>query len=330
MSVVFFAEADKEFLKSFRKEAGRLFSGGDTIAIKLHMGETGGKYFLKPAFVKKIVDILRELGTMPFLFDSPVRYKSRRHTVKGYYEVAKENGFTEKFLGCPVRISEDFVTVKEPHLEVQVCKELAQADGVLVLSHVKGHSCSGFGAAIKNLGMGALTKKSKGDVHEGGKPNVVGLCAHCGRCRIVCPQGAITYRDDAPEFDLEKCVGCSKCIEVCGSRAIQPVVERFDTLLAEGADAAVKTFKKAYYVNVLRDISQFCDCTSRENEIVLGDIGILMGRDIVAVDKASHDMIMKNAGKDLFREINHKSPLAQIEETQKLGMGRMEYTLKRI
>jgi len=330
MSEVLFAQKDGLFLEALKEEVGKVFSSGDKVAIKLHMGEPGGEYFLKPKLVKRVVDVLIEIGAKPFLFDSPVRYNSRRNTVKGYHGVAKENGFTKDFLGCPVRISEDFVTVKEPHLEIQVCKELAEADGVLVLSHVKGHSCSGFGGAIKNLGMGALTKKSKGDIHEGGKPEIVGKCAHCGKCKIVCPQSAITYEEDIPKFDFEKCVGCSRCIVACKAGALSPVLKTFDALLAEGADAAVRTFKKAYYVNVIRDISQFCDCTRRENRIVLEDIGILMGRNIVAVDKASHDLIMKKAGKDLFKEINHKSPFDQIKEAEKLGMGKMSYTLRKV
>lgn len=68
-----------------------------------------------------------------------------------------------------------------------MCKDLVDADGVLVLSHVKGHYCSGFGAGIKNLGMGALSKKSKGMIHEGGEPVYDSGCNLCKICSKTVP-----------------------------------------------------------------------------------------------------------------------------------------------
>lgn len=104
---VFFSEDEGKFLEKLKSELKGYFSG--SVAVKLHMGELGNKYFLKPVFVKKVVEILKEHGTKPFLFDSPVVYKSPRHFPKGYLLVARKHGFTEKKIGCPVIVSDAFI-----------------------------------------------------------------------------------------------------------------------------------------------------------------------------------------------------------------------------
>ncbi|MFH1106149.1 MAG: DUF362 domain-containing protein, partial [Candidatus Aenigmatarchaeota archaeon] len=146
---------------------------------------------------------------------------------------------------------------KGKYLTYEIAKELAEADGVLVLTHVKGHTCSGFGGAIKNLGMGALSPKSKADVHEGGSPVYAGGCTLCKSCGKVCPGAAIKYTEKGPSFNYDACFGCSKCFYACKSGAIKPKTQAFDALLADAAKSALKVFKKAYFVNVLRNITSF-------------------------------------------------------------------------
>lgn len=193
VSKVFFSEREDKFLINLKSELENYFKG--SVAVKLHMGEPGNKYFLKHGFVKKVVKILEENGASPFLFDSPVVYNSPRDSVQGYLEVVEKHGFTS--LGCPVIISDDSVeeeiVVDGKKVVFQVCKALADADGVLVLSHVKGHLCSGFGACIKNIGMGAMTKKTKGMIHSGGEPVYVSGCDLCGLCSKNCPTNNIRY-----------------------------------------------------------------------------------------------------------------------------------------
>ncbi len=319
MAQTVFVKTDSEFGEALGEELPKFFKRGERIAIKLHMGETANPHHLKPAFVKIAVDILKGIGAKPFLIDTTVRYDSPRKTVGGYMETARKNGFTKEFMGCDIVISSTYVKSKGKYLTYEIAKELAEADGVLVLTHVKGHSCSGFGGAIKNLGMGALSPKSKGDVHDGGTPVYVGGCTLCKSCSKVCPGNAISYSAHAPSFDYGACFGCSKCFYACKSGAIKPKTQAFDTLLADAAKSALKVFKKAYFVNVMRDITKFCDCSvSKDNAIVLGDIGIIMGNDIIAVEGASHEKIVEAAGKDLFLEVWHKSPLVQIQAFEKL------------
>lgn len=327
MGNVIFSQKDGEFLKRLEKELKDNFSG--RIAVKMHMGEPEGKYYLKPGFVKKVVDVLKKIGCEPFLFDSPVKYNSPRNTVKGYLEVARKNGFTQDAVGCPVVVSNNYIEVQEPDLKIQACRPLIEADGVLVLTHFKGHSCSGAGGSIKNLGMGAVTRESKKDIHNGSMPVLNGDCKVCKICMEVCGHGCISYGKDGFQFDEDRCAGCSKCIQNCPEGVLEPRVNYFDNLLAQGAHAAWRNFKNAYCVNVIRDISKKCDCnTSKDNTIVLDDVGIVMGKDIVSVDKASHDRVKEKAGKDIFRELNHKTPVLHMKTASELGMGSLDYEVR--
>ncbi|GAF77475.1 unnamed protein product, partial [marine sediment metagenome] len=261
-----------DFKEKLKKQLKDYFPENSKIAIKLHMGELGNKHFLNPKYAKSVYEVCKELGYDAFLFDSPVAYTSPRHFSKGYYLVAKKHGFNF----CKVKISNDSVKVKEKYLTYEVCKDLIEADGVIVLTHVTGHICSGFGGAIKNLGMGALSKKSKGKIHDGGKPIYDKGCTLCGTCAKNCPTDNIRYENNRPYFDKSWCPGCSNCAVVCPENAIKPKIANFDTLIAEGAHAALKNFKKTYFINILANISEKCDCYAgkKEQKLLGKDIGI--------------------------------------------------------
>lgn len=325
---VFFSEDEDRFLEKLKFELKGYFNG--SVAIKLHMGEVGNKYFLKSDFVKRIVGILKGHGLNPFLFDSPVVYKSLRRFVKGSLLIARKHGFTEKKIGCPVVISDDSVKremiVNNKKIVFEVCKDLVEADGVLVLSHVKGHDCSGFGAGIKNLGMGALSKKCKGMIHDGGKPVYDSGCTLCKLCSQNCPTDNIRYKE-GPLFDKSWCHGCSNCIVVCPENAIKPRLAIFNELLAAGTLAALKNFKKSFFVNVVKDVSKLCDCCPNPGPLVAQDIGFLMSKDLVSVDKAAHDLIVEKSGKDVFKELHHISPLQHIESFAKISNASLDYEL---
>tara|TARA_B100001971_G_C18157085_1_gene519188 strand:- start:108 stop:1103 length:996 start_codon:yes stop_codon:yes gene_type:complete len=319
-------KVDSEFSEALKKEFS-LFKPGDKVAVKLHMGEKGNKFYLKPRFVKIVVDVLKGLNLRPFLFDSLVIYPGGRDSVDKYYKTAIEHGFTEEKTGCPIVVSDDFIVVKTEHLDVEVCKELVDADGLLVLTHVKGHSCSGFGGAIKNLGMGGVSVKTKREIHSFAKPELAGDCVGCGVCVKACPMQTISLKDGKVVFDYSGCWGCDVCVDACPSKVLKPQVATFDRLIAEGTSAVLKNRKKVYFVNFLWDMTKLCDCCSDAGDIVLDDIGIVLGDSIVAVEKASLDLINKKAGKDLFKEIHKKSPLKHIEEAEKLGLGSLSYRM---
>jgi uncharacterized protein len=328
MKEVIFLKDDAKFEAELLKELPKVFKAGEKIAVKLHFGEPGNITALKPAFVKKVVDALKAIGAKPFLFDSPVSYAGPRNTVEDYEKTVVKMGFGEDKVGCPSVISDSTIIVKGRGLAYGACKTLADADGVLVLTHVKGHFCSGFGGAIKNLGMGALSKATKGEIHEGGKPEYIGGCTLCGACEKSCPLDNIRYADKRPYFDKNWCCGCSDCVYACNFGAIKTHSGYgFDFLLSEGAGSALKHFKKAYFINEVRRITRNCDCFGEVQETLIKDVGILLSDDIVAIDKASMDLINKQAGEDFFLKLLKKSPIVHIKEAEKLEMGESEYKL---
>lgn len=256
---------------TLREKLKGFFQKGASIAVKLHMGEIGNKFYLKPGIISRIVSVLKEIGLKPFLFDSVVLYSGARDTREKYYKTAEKHGFTEESIGCPVVISDIGINVKTEDTVIHVCKNLAEADGMLVASHVKGHCCYGFGGAIKNIGMGGVTPKSKETIHMG---------------------------EEAPT----------------------------DKLLAEGAEAVLSKTGRAFYINFLVNITRECDCCNDAGPVVADDIGILFGKDIVAIDKASVDLIYRQKPK-LFDKLHKKDPYLQIKYAKELGLGEEEYDI---
>lgn len=329
MPEVFFSKSlSEKFLKKLKKE---IPFEDEKVAIKLHMGEPKNPNHLKAGDVKKFVDLLKEKNCKPFLFDTTVAYPGKRNSVKGYLEVAALNGFTEEAMGCPIVIGDEDHEVVKGKLDYQVPKEICGVS-VLVLSHAKGHPCSGIGAAIKNLGMGAMTKKSKKEIHDAAKPVYVSGCILCGACVKSCPENLIKVNKllKRPILPLIGCLGCSSCALACRQKALKPKVATFDFLLTEAAKAAMSKFKKVYFVNFLQRMAKLCDCFNRPLEPVLEDIGILASSDILAIEKATYDLILKKAGKDIFKELNKKSFLEQIKVAEELKMGSLNYKLEKI
>jgi uncharacterized Fe-S center protein len=296
-----------------------VFNENDRIAVKLHMGEAGNRYFIKPEFVKKIIKILGEMNTKPFLFDSPVMYPGSRDTIGKYYDTAMRHGFTGQDIGCPVIISDDSVKVRGKHIEYEVCRDIAEADGILVISHVKGHMCTGFGGAIKNLGMGGVSKNTKRSIHVNGQPSCTGECTLCGTCVEICPVDAVKIDKEKVVFDYNfGCWGCGVCAEHCPENTLTYRKASFDELIADSAHAVLKGKEKQFYINVVNDITRLCDCLSDPGEILIPDVGIVLSDDIVDAERNSLKEINDKAGKDLFREVHRKNAGKHVEEMEKL------------
>lgn len=301
-----------EFLTDLKASLAKQFVGCKTIAVKIHFGEEGNSTAFTPQQVKPFTDILKELGFDFFLFDTSVAYPGPRNNPKSHKELATQKGFDK--LG-PIRTEDEFVSVQGKHLAYEVAKPLGDADGILVLTHVKGHVCTGFGGAIKNLGMGGVSKGSKSAIHSGGEPKEEGVCYLCGACEEACPINGIKV---GKQVRVNKCFGCSNCGYVCPTGYLQWKVAPFDNLLADAALACASTFKKSFYISVLNNVSRFCDCMRSGGKLISEDCGYLASDDLIAIDEMAHEVITQHAGEDVFLEENKKTGMEQVLAAKEL------------
>jgi uncharacterized Fe-S center protein len=315
-------KSEKDLVEFLEKELAGVFQKNDSVLIKMHMGEPGNRTHLQAGLAKKLIDVLVSLSCRPFIFDSPVVYSSPRNNEAGYLESACRNGFSEDSLGVPVIISNRSETFEGESMAYEICSEPLEADGVLLLSHFKGHMCSGVGGAIKNVGMGCMSKSTKGAIHTGGEPVYVEGCTECGACVENCPTGNVRLDRGRPFFDASWCPGCSNCVISCPVECISPRTAEFDSLLAEAATIAFGKFGRTYAVNVMQNMTKLCDCVADSGPILADDCGFVCGSDMVSVDIASLRILEKVTGsKDIFGEHNRKSSWLHVEEAARL-MGR--------
>lgn len=331
-------------------------AANDLVAIKLHWGEVGNLAYVAPPLVRTIVDIVKECGGKPFLTDANTLYRGGRRNAVDHLLTAYRNGFTLETAGAPVIIADglrgmDYVKVpgEGKHFKtLKISSAVHYADALIVLSHFKGHLLTGFGGAIKNLGMGCASPAGKQSMHSDLRPKVQeASCIGCGSCAEHCPTGAARIGDQGKAFiETEVCIGCGDCTAVCPSGAI-PVRWKTDgravqEKIAEYAKAALKgKEKKCGFLNFLMRISPDCDCLSWNDTPIAADVGILASRDPVAVDQASVDLVnqapgladsrLKNlSAADKFRDVTGVDWEPQLEHAERLGLGSRSYELVRV
>jgi uncharacterized Fe-S center protein len=322
--VVFFTNKKKlgEALENFKIKS---FSEKET-PVKLHMGEKKNRHFLRPEFVKEVIDKIKEYGVKPFLFDTTVAYPGMRHTIKGYLELGKINGFSNEKIGCNILIDDKGVTTTVEGRKYEVAEHLYNASYMIGLTHVKGHVATGFGGAIKNFGMGGVTKETKIRMHHGSRPLMFkDKCTYCGVCAEVCPFNALEVSDDNWKIAMNKCFGCGVCVENCNAGGISYKDENLQYVLSCAAMACIQG-KNVIYINELKRIAKSCDCDPFADPIICPDIGYVVSDDIIAADKASLDLI-NDVKKDVFMKENHIDPIKQIDFGEKIGLGSKKYQL---
>jgi len=304
-----FVSSDDALIDVLGERLRGVFAPRDRVAIKLHMGEPGNEYYISASLAKRVVSCLMTLGVKAFLFDSPVVYASPRNNADQYLAAAAAHGYTMENLGCPIVVSNRSLSAKGSHMTYHACADLLEADGVLLLTHVKGHVACGMGGAVKNVGMGCVAKETKGAIHQGGEPIYGEGCTQCGECVARCPTENIRLETNGPSFGATWCPGCSNCVLVCPAHCITPRVAVFDELLAESAAVTHGRFKKRFAVNVLKNIAKHCDCMPDAGPLIAQDIGFICAEDMVTADAASLEMIARRSGHaDLFAEYHKHSP----------------------
>ena len=143
---------------------------GGKVAVKVHSGEQGNQNYLKPEFMKLIIE--RVKGTV---VECNTAYEGARNTSDKHKELLKNHGWSEVF-------DVDLLDEEGPDLVLPiqngkvinknyVGKNIKEYDSMLVLSHFKGHPMGGYGGALKQLSIGVASSHGKGYIHCVGNEN---------------------------------------------------------------------------------------------------------------------------------------------------------------
>lgn len=318
-----------------------------SVAIKMHVGSGMTFSTIPPVFVRILVDYVKKSGAKCFITD---HYISGRHP--------EERGYTASNLGCEILEGAgyfgkyfytrevDFKKLKH----VDVSGLIYDADFLINLSHVKGHGCCAFGGAVKNIAMGCVTDRTRGEIHslEGGIEWNKEKCNQCEQCIQSCNHYANHFDNSGGyHVNYHHCTLCQHCIKVCPTGAItltESNYEDFQEGMAICTKEVLDTFEKGnyYHINVLTSITALCDCWGLTTPSLVPDIGILAGDDIVAVEKASIDAIkienlietgipqghiMGTEG-HLFKRLHGKDPYPQLEKLVKYNLGSPDYEIE--
>lgn len=140
------------------------------VAVKLHSGEKGNKNYLKPEFVKPLVDYVD--GTV---VECNTAYEGARNTTLKHKELIKEHEWDKYFKFDLMDAEGPDMVLDIPNGKIlkknYVGKNLANYDSMLVLSHFKGHKMGGYGGALKQLSIGCASSAGKSLIHTAGKTN---------------------------------------------------------------------------------------------------------------------------------------------------------------
>lgn len=138
------------------------------VAVKLHSGEQGNQNYIRPEFVKAMVE--RVNGTV---VECNTAYGGARNSTEKHKKLIEEHGWTKYF-------NVDLMDAEGPDMELKipngkvikenfVGKNLKNYDSMLVLSHFKGHPMGGYGGALKQLSIGVASSQGKSWIHSAGK-----------------------------------------------------------------------------------------------------------------------------------------------------------------
>ncbi|MDR1965924.1 MAG: DUF362 domain-containing protein [Synergistaceae bacterium] len=323
-------------------------------AIKIHFGEPGNLAFLRPNFSRVVASRVKELGGKPFLTDCNTLYVGRRNDALVHLDAAYENGYFPLATGCQIIIADGLKGTDEVEVPVKggkyvhvasIGRAIMDADILVSLNHFKGHECTGFGGALKNIGMGSGSRAGKMKMHNDGKPEVdAEACVGCRKCAAFCAQGAFAYENGKARIDHGKCVGCGFCIGSCNFHAIANPNDSSNDILnykmVEYAKAVVDG-RPSFHVTVVNQVSPYCDCHAENDAAVVPDIGMFASFDPVALDKACIDAVnsapainssiiseRERKSGDHFTDIHPTTDWrGQISHAVQIGLGNDEYEL---
>ena len=297
-------------LKRLIKAAGigDIDMDGKFVAVKMHFGELGNLSFLRPNYARAVVDVVKELGGVPFLTDCNTLYPGSRKNAIEHLYCAWENGFTPMTVGCPVIIGDGLKGTDDIEVPVDggeyidkamIGRAVMDADIFISLSHFKGHETTGFGGAIKNIGMGCGSRAGKKAQHMNGQPEIDHeLCRGCRACLRECANDGLSFEESTRKMSIntQNCVGCGRCIGACNFDAIAfanyAATKDLNCRMAEYTKAVIQN-RPNFHVSLIVDVSPNCDCHAENDAPILPNIGMFASFDPLALDQACVDACLK-------------------------------------
>ena len=280
-----------ESLVKIYKALGRKAEG--RVAVKISTGESEKTGYLRPAFIKPLVDEVN--GT---IVECNTAYGGSRATNERHWKTIKEHGFLDI---AKVDIMDEEGSMKIPvkdetHLKYDIVgSHLKNYDFMINLAHFKGHQMGGLGGVLKNASIGVASASGKAYIHTAGyTEDVRELWGHTG---------------DQDGF-----------IESMAAAA-QAVHNFFDN------------GNKILYISVMNKMSIDCDCNGNPQPPLIADYGIIASLDPVALDQAAFDIVSQihndehNNTKPLLDRIARKHGTHIMEWGEKIGLGSRKYTI---
>lgn len=292
--VFFTKEITPESLVKIYKALGVEAKG--RVAVKISTGEGGNTHYLKPPFIRPLVEEVN--GT---IVECCTAYGGTRQDPKRHWETIHEHGFDSIFA---VDLMDEFGDIRIPvkdhkHLRYDIVGEhLANYDFMINLAHFKGHAMGGFGGVLKNASIGVASTAGKAYIHSAGKTTDAKLAW-------------------TPE-------------NIAAGRTQDSFLES----MASAAQAVHNYFDgHIIYINVMNNLSVDCDCDGHPAKPELQDMGIMASLDPVAVDQACLDMVFNYQGKPgddnqpLIRRINRQHGTYITDYAEQIGLGSKKYEL---
>jgi len=312
----------------------------DMVAVKTHFGEGKKTGHVRPLYLKMLGELVKEQKGSPFLTETQTLYKGNRTDAVSHLNHAQAQGYGYEHTGMPIIMADGLYGDEETEIvipgkiykSVKLASAIVKAKALVLVSHFTGHLATGFGCALKNLGMGCSSRRGKMIQHSTAKPKIkVKECTRCGLCVQWCPASAITMGEKSAVIDSAKCIGCGQCLAVCRFDAVAynwgATYEDLQKKIVEHAwGIAIGKRDKMICVNFLTRISKDCDCMT-SYEPIFHDIGIVVSRDPVAADAASLNLVEERTGRK-FSEIAFNIPYrVQIDYAREIGFGNPDYEL---
>lgn len=353
-------------LKKLIKKAGiaDLEMEDKFVAIKMHFGELGNISFLRPNYARAVVDVVKEMGGKPFLTDCNTMYPGSRKNALEHLYCAWQNGFTPLTVDCPILIGDGLKGTDDVNVpvvggeyvqEAKIGRAIMDADIFISLSHFKGHETTGFGGAIKNIGMGCGSRAGKKEQHSNGQPRIdADLCKGCKKCQKECANEGLVFDEKTGKMTVDKvhCVGCGRCLGACNLDAISfsddAAVYELNCRMAEYTKAVLDG-RPHFHISLVVDVSPNCDCHCENDAPILPNIGMFASFDPLALDQACVDACLASAPlpgsqlsdnmkkKDFVDHHDHfvnSTPQSEwrtcLAHAEKIGLGVREYELIRL